>query len=89
MENEVKMVPNDVLLDRFDDKVSQAIAEDEKFKVLVGKKQAHVEFQKYLHENKGRKLCDEDVKVLLRAAFLGMPLRYSVERESVGVSESQ
>ncbi|EFA07771.1 hypothetical protein TcasGA2_TC005325 [Tribolium castaneum] len=36
-------------------------------------------FAEYLHENKGRKLSDEDVKVLLRRAFQGCDLVYGKE----------
>lgn len=40
------------------------------------KKTAGQVFAEYLHENKARKLTDEDVKVLLRRAFQGCDLVY-------------
>lgn len=64
-----------------DDKM-ELDADDFSVVVVSEKRSASEVFGLYLHENKGKKLGEEDVKKMLKRAFQGCDLVYSNEVQS-------
>lgn len=71
------MVQKDAVLAGYKERIERAMEEDcNKWKVYLGKQQAHVEWEKVVEEQKGRCLEEEETRRIMVAFFQGRDLVY-------------
>lgn len=74
------MVPEDVVLAGFRDRVARAAEEDPSLEVYLCRQQAHRELRKAIKEHVERQLSSEDLRRIKLAFYRGIDLVYSNEK---------
>lgn len=76
------MVPEDVTLAGYRERVAKAVEEDPAFETYLYRKQAYFEVKKVLGEQEKWQLPSEDVRKIVLAFYKGVDLVYSDRGQS-------